>query len=259
MLRTEVACQSPPRGELMPRALSASAICRSDVAPAFRISRMSGSTFAARWSACAVISATAFWRACSMCGLPSTVPRALAAARASVVRLLIRARSFCARAANKCRMNVNNVEVWRRKRLRARWIGESFYPTPTSFAVEAGTLGISRRIVAIPRNFKLGETWVFIAHPKVKEVVDATTGDVEWMGGVFRIFRPTRIEKIVKQSEFEDEKAMAKLREQGITPVPVPDSDRDHQGTVWDKDEEGPQHDIFNTSSEKRWSETEVS
>ena len=30
MLRTEVACQSPPRGELMPRALSASAICRSE-------------------------------------------------------------------------------------------------------------------------------------------------------------------------------------------------------------------------------------
>ena len=38
------------------------------------------------------------WRACSMCGLPSTVPRALAAASASVVRLLISVRSFCANA-----------------------------------------------------------------------------------------------------------------------------------------------------------------
>jgi hypothetical protein len=31
---------------------------------------------------------------------------------------------------------------------------------------------------------------------------------------------------------------MAKLRDAGITPVPVPDDDKDHVGSVYDKDDE---------------------
>jgi hypothetical protein len=57
---------------------------------------------AARWFARSTISATAFSRASSIFGLPSVTPRALAAAKASVVRLLMSARYFCAIAANKC-------------------------------------------------------------------------------------------------------------------------------------------------------------
>src|SRR6478672_1346614 len=68
---------------------------------------MIGITLAARWSARSTISATAFWRASSRFGLPSATPRALAAAKASVVRLLISARSFCASAANRCRIGIN--------------------------------------------------------------------------------------------------------------------------------------------------------
>jgi hypothetical protein len=30
---------------------------------------------------------------------------------------------------------------------------------------------------------------------------------------------------------------MSKLREAGITPVPVPDDDKDHQGSVYDREE----------------------
>jgi hypothetical protein len=40
---------------------------------------MIGITLAARWSARSTISATAFWRASSIIGLPSVTPRALAA------------------------------------------------------------------------------------------------------------------------------------------------------------------------------------
>jgi hypothetical protein len=58
-------------------------------------------------------------------------------------------------------------------------------------------MGISRRISAIPRGFRLGEHYVFPAHSKMKEIVDPQTGDVDWIGGVFRIFKPTRIEKII--------------------------------------------------------------
>src|SRR4029453_596753 len=46
------------------------------------------------------------------------------------------------------------------------WVGEKFYPTPHSFAAEAQEMGISRRISALPRRFKLGETWVALAHRK---------------------------------------------------------------------------------------------
>lgn len=118
------------------------------------------------------------------------------------------------------------------------WIGEQFYPTPASFQQEAAEMGVSRRIGAVPRGFKLGETWVFFAHPKVELRIDSETGEPVWIGGVFRIFKPVRIEKIVTQSDYENEEEMAKLREAGITPVSVPDDDKDHLGSVYDKEEE---------------------
>src|SRR5215472_6901615 len=114
------------------------------------------------------------------------------------------------------------------------WVGEAFYKTPGAFSAEANAMGISRRIQAIPRGFKLGESWVFLAHPKVKQLVDAETGEATWLGGVFRVFKPERIEKIVTQSQSEDADEMAKLAEAGITPVVVADDDRDHQGSVYD-------------------------
>jgi hypothetical protein len=126
------------------------------------------------------------------------------------------------------------------ERVGLLWIGEQFYRTPGAFQQEAAEMGISRRIKAIPHGFKLGETWVFFAHPKVKQRVDQATGEVVWVGGVFRIFKPERVEKIVTQSEFADEAEMARLREAGIVPVPVPDDDKDHQGSVYDKEEEEP-------------------
>lgn len=139
------------------------------------------------------------------------------------------------------------------------WIGERFYPSPSHFVAESDSLGISRRLSALPRDLEIGKTWVFLAHPKACNV------NGEWQAGVFRIFKPERVEKIVKQSDFDvivTEQAArgivsrqefpvradatpevanvckafnADLR-RGIIWVPVPDDDPDHKGTAYDDD-----------------------
>ena len=126
------------------------------------------------------------------------------------------------------------------------WIGEKFYPSPADFVREADELGISRRIAAIPRNFKIGETWVLLAHPKTlscpkcggaglfqKERCEdcKATGKI---AGIFRVFRPHAIEKIITETQSKDAELMEDLRKRGLTPVIVPDDDPDHQGTVYD-------------------------
>lgn len=47
------------------------------------------------------------------------------------------------------------------------WIGEQFYPTPAHFIAEATAMGVSRRIKAVPRWFRLGSDGILLAHPKV--------------------------------------------------------------------------------------------
>jgi hypothetical protein len=112
------------------------------------------------------------------------------------------------------------------ERVGLLWIGRQFYPTPASFLHEAKTLGISRRISAVPRGFKVGVHWVFLAHP-----------DVPPFGGpaIFSIFRPTAFEKIVTETQAHDKEFMADLTKRGICAVVVPDDDKDHQGTVYDE------------------------
>ena len=112
------------------------------------------------------------------------------------------------------------------------WIGQQFYPTPHDFTGEASMLGVSRRIARIPRGFKVGETWVLLAHQLGVPVVGELS--LSYRPGIFRAFRPQRVEKIVRHSDVTPE-----LREQaehdGITLVEVPDQDRDHQGSVYDR------------------------
>lgn len=141
------------------------------------------------------------------------------------------------------------------------WIGAQFYPTPAHFQAEAAAMGMSRRISAVPREFKVGETWVLFAHPKAIECdkcartlarmfAESDEADPapcekchgsKWIAGAFRLFRPERIEKIVTRSQSQDAEAMQELADKGITPVIVPDDDPDHQGSVYDKaDDEEP-------------------
>lgn len=109
------------------------------------------------------------------------------------------------------------------------WVGEKFYPTPAHFELEATTLGISRRIACVPRGFVLGETWVALAHRK------AVVSREGARSGIFRLFRPTRVEIIVSQSDYAHTGAMDRLRMRGITPVSVPDEDPDHHGSPQDE------------------------
>lgn len=140
------------------------------------------------------------------------------------------------------------------------WVGEGFYKTPADFTAEANALGISRRIKTIPKDLKIGETWVLLAHPKaVPEALtpedlaienQALAGDTDALAkvltpakpkgapGIFRAFKPERIEILVTESQKADAEYVAKLEKRGLTLVVVPDGDTDHQGSVYDKEDE---------------------
>lgn len=119
------------------------------------------------------------------------------------------------------------------------WIGEQFYPTAQHFIAEGNAQGISRRVAAVPRDYKPGETWVMFAHPK--GMLDAATG--EWIPAVVALCRPRGFELIVTQSKMDaadvDDSEAAKERERdakrGIRWIPVPDDDPDHRGSAFDK------------------------
>jgi len=128
------------------------------------------------------------------------------------------------------------------------WIGEKFYKTPADFMREGRELGFSRRIRALPRGFRIGETYVLLAHsqtiqklePKVFEGDQALLDeqfDLVYKPGIFTLWRPTAVEKILAESMRGSEEVQ-RLEEQGVRPVFVPDGDVDHQGSVYDKGED---------------------
>ena len=102
------------------------------------------------------------------------------------------------------------------------WVGGSFYPTPGHFTEEARTQGISRRIPAVPRGFEAGKHFVLLAH---REATVSPEG--KKVAGIFHVFRPERVELIVRQSEATPEK-IAEEAARGVTVVAVPDGDPDH-------------------------------
>jgi hypothetical protein len=55
--------------------------------------------------------------------------------------------------------------------------------------------------------------------------------------GIFCAFVPRAVELILKESDATPERR-EKEAKRGVTVVAVPDDDRDHQGSVWDKDED---------------------
>lgn len=116
------------------------------------------------------------------------------------------------------------------KRAGLLWIGGKFYPTTDHFKMEAAELGISRRIRTIPHGFKLGESWILLAHPSAISDFDNDTT----RPGIFMTWRPSRIEKILPVSKVVSEER-TKLEKRGITCVFVPDNDLDHKGTVYEE------------------------
>lgn len=101
------------------------------------------------------------------------------------------------------------------------WVGEKFYSTPDEFSKEAARMGISRRISMVPRGFRVGETWVALAHRKAfPTTFDLKPGEeIEWHSAIFHLFRPARIEYVVKGDETDEE--LESLEKRGISLVRV--------------------------------------
>jgi hypothetical protein len=99
------------------------------------------------------------------------------------------------------------------------WVGESFYATPGHFNREADRLGISRRVHAIPREFVLGETYVLLAHRKAIMQPVRMGRELSFTPGIFRIFKPKRLEIIVTGKE--DHRVIDGYIKRGLTPVLV--------------------------------------
>jgi len=115
------------------------------------------------------------------------------------------------------------------------WIGEKYYKTASDFTNEAIRQGISRRIAMVPRDFKLGKTWVWLAHRKgLTQICPDCNGsgaafgiDCDFCNGegyiytpaVFHAFKPTAIEYVVTGKESDAE--LEQLFKRGITPVKI--------------------------------------
>jgi len=103
------------------------------------------------------------------------------------------------------------------------WVGNKYY-TPESFIKEAEAQGISKRIATVPKDLVLGKTWILFAHKKAgkKEVEDNSTltktKEIP-CPAIFFVAKAERVEKIISPDTVKDEKAVAKLRKRGITPV----------------------------------------
>ena len=104
------------------------------------------------------------------------------------------------------------------------WVGRKYY-TPESFVKEALEMGVSKAIKQIPKGLELGKTWVLLAHPDAVRIGVDDEGNPITKSGIFYAFRPLRIEMLVYESE-ADEETLERLRERGITPVIVPDSEK---------------------------------
>ncbi len=129
-------------------------------------------------------------------------------------------------------------------------VGEKFYPMPEDFINEGIKQGLSKRIAQIPNDFQVGKTVIYLAHinacvvrepvavqqameileqPEKPRLIDAEKQ--KRVMGIFSAFIPHRIERIFWQSEIDkmSDKEKESLTKRGITPVGIPDGDKDHK------------------------------
>ncbi len=109
------------------------------------------------------------------------------------------------------------------------WVGKEY--TANTFIVEARQMGVSKRIHQIPKDFQVGLDWVWLAKlqliPPAGKTLAIDSNERGYGAGIFSIFKPSAIEKIITESQATAGEAAA-LKEQGIVPVVVPDDDPDH-------------------------------
>lgn len=125
------------------------------------------------------------------------------------------------------------------------WIGAGYYKKPGDWTDEAIRQGVSRRIQAVPNDFVLGTTWVFVAHGEVSrtgckpclgsgkqflpnsEIIMPGSPDCPECKGrgsvpqaaIFHAFKPSSIEYVVTGDESDED--LDRLIKRGITPVHV--------------------------------------
>lgn len=104
------------------------------------------------------------------------------------------------------------------ERMGLLWIGEQYYKTPGDWISEGLRMGISRRIKAVPKGFKIGEDWVAVAHINIRTEKDET-GKEKKIPGIFQVFKPSAIEYVVKKDDSEER--LQCFEERGITLVKV--------------------------------------
>lgn len=116
-----------------------------------------------------------------------------------------------------------------KERFMLMWVGRQY--TPKSFIKEAHEMGVSKRIAFVPKELKLGETWVMLAYKKYPFQNDIPNSNLKsepvYKPAIFYAFRPTRVEKLIWQSGATEEK-LKEMEEQGLTPVIIKDGDKDH-------------------------------
>ena len=105
------------------------------------------------------------------------------------------------------------------------WVGERYY-SPENFIKEVLQMGVSRRIAAIPKDLKLGETWILFAHKHVIPFKNEKNED-DFKPAVFYVFIPTGLELLIWKSEATPEK-LIELEKKHITAIVIPDGDKDH-------------------------------
>ena len=154
------------------------------------------------------------------------------------------AREYALKAAKPCDGNsahthracaVCSPDVMSQEKYGLIWVGEAFYPTMDDWAIEAGKLGVSKRVNAIPKGVEIGVTWVLVAHPKgipnpaakAGTGLDEVSADDKFLPAICSAFRVKRIELIVTPS-MKKEKWVKDLVKKGVTLVEVPENDPDH-------------------------------
>ncbi len=133
------------------------------------------------------------------------------------------------------------------------WIGQGFYSTPEEFSQEAINLGISRRLKSgIPRDLVVGQSTIWLAHRHASFQYNRKSRSgrrreiVSVQPGIFLAFKVNRLEHICTDEEFaavqehkdvavylkdgleERVKGLIRMVERGVTLVPVPHDDPDH-------------------------------
>lgn len=119
----------------------------------------------------------------------------------------------CHNCANQCPICYPPEDAW------VIWVGESYYESPEDFVREARNMGISRKIGFVPEGLQPGD-WVYLGYRKL-----IPTGHFNKKGeevkdpGIFHAFKIQRIEKLLTETQQQDQAYVRHLLERGIVPV----------------------------------------